>query len=438
MEVGPEAHMRIHSSDCISPLSIENHREQTPPRLSTQVLPPSKADLAKKQKVVEDKTFGLKNKNKSKNDQRYVQNLQQAVQPKADPSKITVKPKKKVEEKDREKEFDDLFRIAVSQPKVPVSMVFSHAAAHFTLTIPSTINQEEFAILSVDPKSIMCEFYKIGQCQKGFKCKFSHDLNVQRKGEKIDLYSCTTISVMKARHDLETMEDWDQKTLEKVVETKNKEYNQNKPTDIMAQETGHSLAELRFMELALEQARLALEKLEVPVGLFPLYVQATRHAEMEAIDTLLAEWQKIGCQLEVADRLSKCDLYVTCEPCIMCATALSILGIRKVFYGCANDKFGGCGSILSLHEITEKLPRGQKELAKLITEGALPAKGFECKGGVMADEAVALFRCFYEQGNPNAGAGQTSNVGCRVGCFAASTWTRVLAVVRGWEWFGLP
>ena len=41
----------------------------------------------------------------------------------------------------------------------------------------------------VDPKSILCEFFKVGQCQKGFKCKFSHDLNVQRKGEKIDIYS---------------------------------------------------------------------------------------------------------------------------------------------------------------------------------------------------------------------------------------------------------
>ena len=41
----------------------------------------------------------------------------------------------------------------------------------------------------VDPKSILCEFFKAGQCQKGFKCKFSHDLNVQRKGEKIDIYS---------------------------------------------------------------------------------------------------------------------------------------------------------------------------------------------------------------------------------------------------------
>lgn len=53
-------------------------------------MPPkqSKADLAKKQKVVEDKTFGLKNKNKSKNVQKYVQSLKQSVQPRPDQSKI--------------------------------------------------------------------------------------------------------------------------------------------------------------------------------------------------------------------------------------------------------------------------------------------------------------------------------------------------------------
>ncbi|XP_071732406.1 zinc finger CCCH domain-containing protein 11-like isoform X1 [Rutidosis leptorrhynchoides] len=162
-------------------------------------MPPkqSKAELAKKQKVVEDKTFGLKNKNKSKNVQKYVQSLQQNVQPKPDPSKLAAK-KKKEEEKAREKELNDLFKIAVVQPKVPVG---------------------------VDPKSILCEFFKAGQCAKGFKCKFSHDLNVQRKGEKIDIFS--------DKRDEGTMEDWDQETLEKVVASKGKEYNQNKPTDIV-------------------------------------------------------------------------------------------------------------------------------------------------------------------------------------------------------------
>ncbi|XP_068644133.1 zinc finger CCCH domain-containing protein 11-like isoform X2 [Aristolochia californica] len=158
---------------------------------------PSKADLAKKQKVVEDKTFGLKNKNKSKNVQKYVQNIQQSAQPKPDQSKIAAK-KKKEEEKARDKELNDLFKIAVSQPKVPVG---------------------------VDPKSMLCEFFKVGQCAKGFKCKFSHDLNVQRKGEKIDIYS--------DKRDGETMEDWDQETLEKVVESKRQEYNPNKPTEIV-------------------------------------------------------------------------------------------------------------------------------------------------------------------------------------------------------------
>ncbi|KAL6585369.1 hypothetical protein OROMI_002013 [Orobanche minor] len=158
----------------------------------------SKADVAKKQKVVEDKTFGLKNKNKSKNVQKYVQSLKQSVQPKLDPSKLNAQ-KKKDEEKAREKELNELLKVAVRQPKVPPG---------------------------VDPKSILCEHFKFGQCAKGFKCKFSHDLNVQRKGEKIDIYS-------DKRDDQETMEDWDQDTLEKVVASKSEEYNKNKPTDIV-------------------------------------------------------------------------------------------------------------------------------------------------------------------------------------------------------------
>jgi tRNA(Arg) A34 adenosine deaminase TadA len=44
------------------------------------------------------------------------------------------------------------------------------------------------------------------------------------------------------------------------------------------------------------------------------------------------------------------ELYVTCEPCIMCAAALSLMSIRRVVFGCANDRFGGCGSVLAVHE----------------------------------------------------------------------------------------
>ncbi|XP_015582173.1 tRNA-specific adenosine deaminase TAD2 isoform X1 [Ricinus communis] len=164
-----------------------------------------------------------------------------------------------------------------------------------------------------------------------------------------------------------------------------------------------------YMELALEQARHALDSLEVPVGCVIVEDgkviasgrnrttetrNATRHAEMEAIDVLLEQWQKGGLSVsEVAEKFSKCVLYVTCEPCIMCAAALSILGIEEVYYGCANDKFGGCGSILPLHSSsTQSLTSG------VVAQG----KGFKCTGGIMASEAVSLLRCFYEQGNPNA------------------------------------
>ncbi|XP_020174476.1 tRNA-specific adenosine deaminase TAD2 isoform X1 [Aegilops tauschii subsp. strangulata] len=157
-------------------------------------------------------------------------------------------------------------------------------------------------------------------------------------------------------------------------------------------------------------AKFALDNLEVPVGCVIVEDgkviasgsnrtnatrNATRHAEMEAIDILLQEWQSIGLdQTLVADKFAGCDLYVTCEPCIMCASALSILGIREVYYGCPNDKFGGCGSVMSLHEsLSSDDLTGSQDTR---------SRGFKCTGGIMAEEAVAVFRNFYEQGNPNA------------------------------------
>ncbi|CAN0927978.1 tRNA-specific adenosine deaminase TAD2 [Linum grandiflorum] len=163
---------------------------------------------------------------------------------------------------------------------------------------------------------------------------------------------------------------------------------------------------LAWMELALSQAKEALNALEVPIGCVIVADgrviasgrnrttetrNATRHAEMEAIDPLLEEWKKAGLSAsQVAEEFSKCILYVTCEPCIMCAAALSILGIKEVYYGCANDKFGGCGSILSLHSTN---PQPQSS--------GVAVQGFKCSGGIMAAEAVSLLRNFYEQGNPN-------------------------------------
>ena len=85
------------------------------------------------------------------------------------------------------------------------------------------------------------------------------------------------------------------------------------------------------------------------------------------------------------ETLSKCSLYVTCEPCIMCAAALAQVGIRKVYFGCCNDKFGGCGSILHLHE-------DQKPYHK----------GYPIVEGILKEEAISLLRSFYNRENFHA------------------------------------
>ncbi|GAB4823541.1 hypothetical protein N2152v2_010587 [Parachlorella kessleri] len=127
-----------------------------------------------------------------KKDAKYVQNMQQSVQNstkarRADAAEPSRKDKKKAEE-ERQKELASLFAMAIKQPKVPPG---------------------------VDPKSIVCEYFRHGQCTKGFKCKFSHDLSVERKTAKIDLYTD------KRDGDEEGgMEDWDQETLEKAIREK--------------------------------------------------------------------------------------------------------------------------------------------------------------------------------------------------------------------------
>jgi len=112
-----------------------------------------------------------------------------------------------------------------------------------------------------------------------------------------------------------------------------------------------------FMRRALELANTAMEEGEVPVAcvivhrdniIAEAYNQtnltknATKHCEFVAIDKVTSE--------RGSEVLSECILYVTCEPCIMCAYALKLVGIQKVYFGCKNDKFGGNGSILNIHK----------------------------------------------------------------------------------------
>lgn len=111
----------------------------------------------------------------------------------------------------------------------------------------------------------------------------------------------------------------------------------------------------KFMKEALKEAKKAYDKLEVPVGavivkdnkiIARAYNQketkydTTKHAEILAI-------QKASKKLK-SWRLNDCDLYVTLEPCTMCAGAIINARIRKVYFGTVDEKTGAVGSKLNL------------------------------------------------------------------------------------------
>jgi tRNA(adenine34) deaminase len=111
----------------------------------------------------------------------------------------------------------------------------------------------------------------------------------------------------------------------------------------------------KFMKEALKEAKKAYEKLEVPVGcvivkdgkiiarahnLKETKQDTTKHAEMIAI-------QKASKKLD-AWRLLDCDMYITLEPCSMCAGAIINSRIRKVYIGTMDQKTGAAGSVLDL------------------------------------------------------------------------------------------
>ena len=111
----------------------------------------------------------------------------------------------------------------------------------------------------------------------------------------------------------------------------------------------------KFMKEALKEAKKAAEKLEVPVGcvivkdgkiiarahnLKETKTDTTKHAEIIAI-------QKASKKIE-AWRLLDCEMYVTLEPCPMCAGAIIQSRIKKVYIGAMDEKTGACGSVLNL------------------------------------------------------------------------------------------
>ena len=111
----------------------------------------------------------------------------------------------------------------------------------------------------------------------------------------------------------------------------------------------------KWMRLALEQAKLAAEEGEVPIGavvvrgeellasthnLCERQGMATAHAELLAIEA--------ACKKTGSWRLSDCTLYVTLEPCPMCAGAIVNARIPRVVFASKDPRMGACGSLLDL------------------------------------------------------------------------------------------
>ena len=113
----------------------------------------------------------------------------------------------------------------------------------------------------------------------------------------------------------------------------------------------------KFMKEALKEAKKAYDKLEVPVGcvivkddkiiargfnLKETKHDTTKHAEIVAI-------QKASKKLQ-SWRLLDCDMYVTLEPCSMCAGAIINSRINNLYIGTLDEKTGAAGSVLNLFE----------------------------------------------------------------------------------------
>ena len=112
-----------------------------------------------------------------------------------------------------------------------------------------------------------------------------------------------------------------------------------------------------FMKKALDEAIKAYDADEVPIGAVVVHnnqiigrgynmtkqlKDPTAHAEMIAITA--------ACEYMQTDHLTECVLFVTVEPCSMCAGALVNSKIKKVVFGAYETKYGACGSILNIVE----------------------------------------------------------------------------------------
>lgn len=166
--------------------------------------PSKKAEQKKKEKVIEDKTFGIKNKKGAKQ-QKFIQQVEKQVKSGGvNPRKIEDPNAKKLEKEKKLKEQKEL------------ALIFKPV-------------QTQKIDKGTDPKSVVCACFKLGVCTKGDKCKFSHDLSIERKAEKRSLYC----DMRDDDKETDTMDKWDEDKLKEVVEKKHGVSGSRPTTDII-------------------------------------------------------------------------------------------------------------------------------------------------------------------------------------------------------------
>ena len=148
-----------------------------------------------------------------------------------------------------------------------------------------------------------------------------------------------------------------------------------------------------YMKMALEEAEKAAALGEVPVGAVLVKdgkVLSRKHNLRETEKTATAHAELLcveeGCRILGGWRLTGCTLYVTLEPCPMCAGAIVNARIGRVVYGAKDFRAGAFGSLLDL----SALPLGPK-----------PA----VTGGILRDEALRLLQNFFESKRKPSGDG---------------------------------
>ncbi|KAF0988566.1 hypothetical protein HZS_3835, partial [Henneguya salminicola] len=112
-----------------------------------------------------------------------------------------------------------------------------------------------------------------------------------------------------------------------------------------------------WMDICIAKAKEALDKNEFPVACIIVYkkkliassfndvnsqLDSTRHAELVSIDLFQKHFESRADPNRWLRKIRKSTIYITSEPCVMCAAALRIIGLINVVYGCSNPRFGGC------------------------------------------------------------------------------------------------